>query len=80
MGSDRGLQDYDPLTVSTDDDDLERSNLSESRDTVSTRMPSRCVVTLGEISTNWVKTKGVKDDIPILRLVMKKKPPQNECG
>ncbi|KAJ9246005.1 hypothetical protein DTO027B5_8409 [Paecilomyces variotii] len=41
MGSDRGLQDYDPLTVSTDDDDLERSNLSESRDTVSTRRERR---------------------------------------
>jgi len=79
MGSDWGLQDYDPLIVSTDDDDLERSNLSESRDTVSTRMPSRCV-TSGEIRTNWVKTKGVKDNILILRLVMKKGSPRNECA
>ncbi|GAD92464.1 DNA excision repair protein (Rad26L), putative [Paecilomyces variotii No. 5] len=37
MGSERARQDYDTLTASTDDDDLEGSNLSESRNAVSAR-------------------------------------------
>lgn len=49
MGSDRELQDYDTVTVSTDDDDLDRSDLLERRDTVASSMTSRCVALQGRL-------------------------------
>lgn len=48
MGSGRGQQDYDILTESDGDDDLERSNLSEGRNAASASMASICV-TLGRL-------------------------------